>query len=259
MTTNFNDSQNQRKLPIGFIHNLQVNSNATTPNSKLDVAAGECRDSTDSIDMALAAGVTIDATIVGVNGIDTGALAASTQMYVYLLNDTQGILDPCCIVSASATAPVIPTVNGITYDAVRIIDYWMTDSFSHFLKGYTYGAGSDRTRRWDTSVATAVTAGASQTLAAIVLTPGVPPIAGCRVLLEAIFTPNAAGDKCSFTPFGSTATVMQRVTGQVAAVAISQEIEVGCPLNAGVPTTLYINSAASGALNALINGYRFSL
>ncbi len=256
MTTNFNDSQTQRKLPKGFVHNLQASwLSATT----LSVAAGECRDSTDAIDMVLAAPVTINAAIVGVNGLDTGALAASTPYYVYLLNDTSGALDPCVMLSISATAPVLPTVSGVTYDAFRIVDHWMTGGGSTFLNGYTYGSGNDRTRRWDTSVATAVTAGASQTLAPIVLTPGVPPIAGVRVLLGAIFTPNAAGNTCSFTPFGSTATVMQKITGQVTTVPVSQEIEVGAPLNAGVPTVLYINSAATGALNALINGYRYSV
>ncbi len=254
MTTNFNDSQTQRKLPKGFVHNLQASwLSATT----LSVAAGECRNSTDEIDMVLAAPVTINAAIVGVNGIDTGALAASTPYYVHLLKDTSGELAACAILSLSATAPVMPTVNGVTYDAFRVVDYWITDGSANLLKGSTYGSTNERTRRWDTSVATAVTAGASTSLAPIVLSPGVPPIAGCTALLEGIFTPAAASNTCSFTPFGSTATVMQRIIGQVAAVAVSREIEVGCPLNSGVPTALYINSA--GALNVLINGFRYSL
>lgn len=255
MATNFNDSELSLKLSSGYMHNLQTSWGSATT---LSVAAGECRDSTNAINMVLAAPVTINTAIVGVNGMDTGALAASTPYYVHLLTDTSNTLSACCVLSATAT-PVMPTVNGVTYDAFRVVDYWITDGAAALLKGYTYGNTSQRTRRWDTSVATPITAGASQTLAAIVLSAGVPPVAGCQALIEAVFTPNAASNTCSFTPFGSTATVMQRIVGQVASVAISREIEVGCPLNSGVPTVLYINSAASGALLALINGFRYTV
>lgn len=254
----FNDDFELLKLPKNYIHNLQASWGSATT---LVVAAGECRDSSDQVDMTLDAPVTINAAVNGVNGLDTGSLAASTTYYVILLNDSSGVLNPCCILSASATSPVIPTVANVnaTYDTARIVDYWMTDGSANLLKGYTYGTTNDRTRRWDTSVATPITAGASQTLAPIVLSAGVPPIAGCTALIEGIFTPNAAGNTCSFTPFGSTATVMQRIVGQASAVPMSREIEIGCPLNSGVPTALYINSAASGALLALINGFRYSV
>ena len=44
-----------------YVNGLGISNNATTPNTKLDVAAGTCLDSTGTFQMSLNASVTIDA------------------------------------------------------------------------------------------------------------------------------------------------------------------------------------------------------
>ena len=146
MATNFNDSVIELKLGKNYVNGLQAQWGSATT---LTVAAGQCRDSTDAVNMTLSALVTINAAVNGVNGLDTGSLAASTAYDVLLLNDTSGQLSACAMLVVSGATPVMPTVDGVTYDAKRVVDYWITDGSANLLKGYTYGNGSDRTRRWD--------------------------------------------------------------------------------------------------------------
>lgn len=87
-------------------------NNAGTPNTSYDMSA-------DTAVMVTSAGVsktvtspsvTINATVNGANGLDSGSLAAATWYYGYLINNgttTAGLL------SASATAPALP--SGYTY------------------------------------------------------------------------------------------------------------------------------------------------
>ena len=68
-----------------YLAGLGLSNDATTPNTKIDVAAGVCADDTNALMLSLAAGV-IDCTMTGVNGLDAGALATgSTYHSVYAI------------------------------------------------------------------------------------------------------------------------------------------------------------------------------
>jgi hypothetical protein len=253
MTTNFNDNYLQRKLPKGYMHNLQASyASATT----LSLAAGQCRDSTDSVNMELAIGVTINGATNGALGLDTGSLANNTWYYVLALKDSSNTISDTAMLSASSSSYVIPQSNGVTYDAFRVTDYWLTNGSAQFLKGTTVGNGTYRTRYWDTAIAV-LTSGTATSLTAIDLSSAVPPATGCVAILSVDYTPATAGDKVSFAPFGSTATVLPHVTGSVAAKANSGIIEVPVALDSGVPKVLYINSAASGDADVWVIGFRY--
>lgn len=92
---------------IGSVSGLTIANNSGTPNTKIDIAATSAiLEGTLSGLKISSASVTIDATTVGANGLDAGALAANTWYYSYLISDgttTAGLL------SASATAPTLPT------------------------------------------------------------------------------------------------------------------------------------------------------
>jgi hypothetical protein len=91
---------NPQAVPFGvvrflYINEMKITNNATTPNTKFDISAGICRDSTDTYDINLGnfnnfqngqtanSSTTVDATVNGVNGLDTGSLAASSVYKVY--------------------------------------------------------------------------------------------------------------------------------------------------------------------------------
>ena len=113
-------------LPRGHLAGMQLSRNAVTT---VGVAAGECRDSTDATDMALATGYvkTFAAWAVGTGngGLDTGSIAANTWYHVHVIERTDtGVTD--VLLSTSATSPTMPT----NYDRRRRIGSIRTDGSS---------------------------------------------------------------------------------------------------------------------------------
>ena len=106
-------------IPRAYLAGLGLANNGADANNDVDIAAGQCRDSTDIDGMILAATLTkrLDAAwAVGTNqgGMDTGTEAASTWYHVWLVkrSDT-GVVD--ALFSLSATAPTMPA----NYDRKR--------------------------------------------------------------------------------------------------------------------------------------------
>ncbi len=102
----------------GLINGLTISNNGSDATNDIDIAAGYARDSTNTVNMILAAAITkrLDAAwAVGTNqgGLDTG-LIANTTYHVWLIkrSDT-GVVD--VLFSASATAPTMPA----NYDSKR--------------------------------------------------------------------------------------------------------------------------------------------
>ena len=238
--------------PFLYINNLKVSNNATTPNTKIDVSLGECRDSTDTNDIVVTAAGTIDASINGVDGLDTGSLAASTWYYVYAIGSSLNVAQPARLLSASATAPNLPA----GYDVFRVIGYMLTDGSVHFLKCYISGNNNSRKHFWDADIAV-LTSGTATSLTAISLASAIPPVDYTPVQIVADYTPATAGDSVSFAPFGSTATLLPHVTGSVAAKANSAQLTILSRLDTATPKILYINSAASGDADVWVSGFEY--
>ncbi len=104
--------------PRGHIAGLTLSNNGTA--TKLDVAAGTCRDSTNAADITLASAIT--AGLIQTSGswaagsvqnkLDTGARANSTWYHVFVIKkDSDGSGD--FLFSLSASAPTMP--GGYTY------------------------------------------------------------------------------------------------------------------------------------------------
>lgn len=243
-------------LSAKYMNGLGISNNATTPNTKLDVALGQCRDSTNVFDMVLLSGVTINAATNGVNGLDTGSFAASKVYAIYLISDPVNGNATGAMISLSATAPTMP--DG--YSAFRVIGYAVSDGSTHFLKGYwTAGNVSLRTFTFDAFLATSVTAGTSATYAAIDLSTKVPAIDQLPVRFEFNWTANAAAD--TFNMQGGNGTGDQFLA--IAPVAGGTAHTVGfaqvlSQLVATVPTVNYKVSAVGGvAIN--VAGYSVAL
>jgi len=105
---------------------ITASNNSGSPNTKIDFTAGEAADSTDAVMMSLAA-VTLDCGTVGANGLDAGALAASTWYHAFVIGKADGTT--AMLASTSPSAPTMPT--GYIYKRRRMS--FRTDASSHIL------------------------------------------------------------------------------------------------------------------------------
>lgn len=252
-------TQTLRSYPYGsflpnYANGLKISNNATTPNTKLDVATGTILDSTGTFQLVLGTAVTINAANTGLNGIDTGTLAASKVYAVHLVCDPQTLQTAGCMISLSATAPTLP----FGYSAFALIGYAVTDSSAHFLKGYwTAGNSSERQFVYDAPQATAITAGAATTYTTVALTTLVPAVDNLPVSIAFDLTPSAAGRIMSLQPYGATGDAVS-ITGQVATVHVTGNAAVFAKLNSSAPSIAYKWSAGGGDAVALnVAGYTF--
>lgn len=108
---------------------LLIQNNVGTPNTKLDIAT----DYAVVVDPASAGAKafssvskTIDFTVNGVNGLDTGAFAASTWYYIYLISNKVAVN---ALASLSATAPTLPAGYTLTFRAGAVI----SDGSTHLV------------------------------------------------------------------------------------------------------------------------------
>jgi hypothetical protein len=247
-----------RKFPYGsflpdYANGLAISNNATTPNTKLDVATGTILDSTGTFQIGLDEAVTINAATVGLNGIDTGALAASTVYAVYIVCDPVSLQPSGAMISLSYTQPYLPEGYGF----FALIGFVTTNSSSQFLKGYwTAGNDTRRTFVYDAPIATAVTAGNATSFTAVTLTAFVPAVDNTPVSVAYAFTPGAASRTLNLTPANGVGNAVT-ITGQVTSVVISGNASVFSKLASGVPEIDYkvANSGDAVALN--VAGYDF--
>ncbi len=248
---------------------LQISNNSTTPNSKIDISAGLCRDVTNTFDINLGnwygavptatitanTSTTINAAVNGALGLDTGTFAASKIYYVHVIFDATGKNAPSALISLSRTAPLLPA----GYSNFRWLGQMITDSSIHFLPGYNSGQNSERVFVFDAPQATSVTAGTSATYAAISLAALVPNVDQLQVLFRANWTANAAAD--TFNMQGGNATGDQWSLISQVAGGTAHTIGFGTvnsQLVATVPTVNYKVSAAGGvAIN--VAGFSYSL
>jgi len=242
----------QSFIPFYF-NGLGISNNATTPNTKLDVAAGSCLDSTGTFQLTLSSSVTINAANNGLNGLDTGSLAASTVYKVFVVADPVTQQASGAMISASAT-PLLP----YGYSAYALVGYVTTDASVHFLAGYW--SDNDSARRvftYDAPII-ALSAGTQTSYTGVALTSFVPPVANTSVYMYMLFAANAAADTAKLQGYNSTGDAITLIAPVATGVANTTEnVYVLAQLNSSAPSIIYKVSA--GSLSLYVNGYTFDL
>jgi hypothetical protein len=107
-------------------------------------------------------------------------------------------------------------------------------------------------------IATAVTAGASATYAAVTLTTFVPAIQNLLAKIELNWTANAAGDTLALQPFsavGDTLKYIAAVAGASAHTLVREYVQA--QLDSGAPKINYKVSAGTVAIN--VAGYQYTI
>ena len=239
--------------PVVYIKGLTASLNATTPNTQLDLSSGACSDSINNIDMVVPAAITINAAVVGVNGIDTGALAASKFYYVHVIGDSNGFYQPAALLSLSSTAPILP----YGYDSFRMVDIKVTDGSSHFLLSYTNGDAEYREFIYDAPLTTGSSA-LTTSYVALPLTACVAPIGTPKVKFSVTLTPNAAGNTLFVQPTSSTGNEA-RLSGVVAAVAQIADLECLAFVVTGVASVSLKASAATDTAVLLVKSFVYNV
>lgn len=239
--------------PLQWVYGYQISNDATTPNTKLDIAAGSAFDSNAVYELNSSSPFVLNAAVKGVNGLDAGSLGASHLYAVYIIGDSSNYMPVASILSlASNSAPSMP----FGYDSYRKIGYAASDGSSHFLLMYQYGNGNLRYFKYDAPQASAVTAGASATYAAVALTNFVPPQNNVVVSVAYAFTPAAASNVLNFQPYGATGDAVT-ITSQVTAVILSDNVDVMARLNSAAPSISYKISGGAVAIN--VAGFVFAV
>ncbi len=242
----------QSFIPFYF-NGLGISNDATTPNTKLDVATGSCLDSTGTFQLTLSTAVVINAASNGLNGLDTGSLAASTVYKVFIVADPVTQQASGAMISASAT-PLLP----YGYSAYALIGYVTTDASVHFLAGYwSDNDSARRTFTYDAPII-ALSGGTQTGYTGVALTSFVPPVANTPVVIYSNFTANAAADIENLQGYNSTGdavTIIAPVAGATAHT--TSQNTVLAQLNTAAPSIKYKVSA--GSLSLYVCGYTFDL
>lgn len=238
--------------PFKYVYGLQISNNATTPNTKVDVAVGQCRDSNDIIDIVISTAMTIDATVNGYNGLDTGSLAASTFYAIYAIADSANYNPSGFIMTVqTSSVPLMP----LGYDSYRLIGYVLTDGSSHFLLFYMAAAASGNLRyiQYDAPITITVTdSGTSASYSAMSLAPAVPTAGWEKVKVYAKWDPNAAADVLTFQAAGGTGNWL--INTAVSTTVQDFNFDILPKLSSSVPKISYKVSA--GTLTAVtVLGY----
>lgn len=242
------------QVPWKYANGLQISNDGTTPDEIIDISTGSILDSTGNYQIITTEVLSPVITDSGLNGLDTGTVAANTLYAVHLVADPVTQQATGAMFSLSATAPLLP----FGYSAFALIGYVATDATSDILLGYwTAGNSSRRTFVYDAPQATAITAGAATTYTAVTLTAFVPAVANTPVSIAYDMTPSAASRIMSLTPFAGTGDAVS-ITSQVTGVHVTGNASVFATLDSGAPKIKYKWSAGGGDAVALnVAGYDF--
>lgn len=261
-------------LPRLYIQGLQLSAATPTAATVVAVSPGAARDSTNSIDMVVGLqnyfgidnppilfngyqpGLFVNSAVNGVNGLDTGISAASTQYAFYLIGDSRNYNNTACVMSlASSPAPTLPS----GYDSYRLIGFWETDGSKHFVystnKPQNISAGL---LTYFNSPAVSVLSGGNATsFTAIDLTTNsaIPTttLPNVMVTLLVTFTPAAVGDVVQFRPTGSSATTnIPTIVGTTAGIAQSQYLNMIAGVGSSKPEIDYLVTSGSDAVSVSV-------
>lgn len=248
-------------LPIAYKQGGVI---SVASNTTLSISSILTRSLADDLDINVGdyfgaqTATTVDSSVVGLNGLDTGTLAASTVYAVYAIADQAGYNPAGFLLSASATSPLLP--NGTfpsNYNTFVRIGWAVTNASTQFISMKQSGVGSVVQYTFDAPVRV-LNAGTSATQAAVTLTSVVPAVDGIPVVLGCDFSGNAAADTAKLCYSGGTiANSHNVITAQVAGgtAHITPTMVIPAALISGAPKVDYILSTASASLSLWVNGF----
>jgi hypothetical protein len=261
-------------LPHLYIQGLQLSAAAPTGATSIIVAPGSARDNNNNLDMVVGVqnyagidlpasqiqgyqpGLLVSSTVNGVNGLDTGTIAASTQYAVYLIGDSRLYNATAAMLSLTSNYPGPIMPKG--YDSYRLIGFWETDGSSHFVyathKPQNFGGALTY---YNVPALSVLSGGNATSFTAMDLTTNsaIPTttLQNLVVSLLVVFTPAAVGDVVQFRPTGSSATGnIATIAGQAAGIAQTQYIQVIAGVGSSKPEIDYLVTSSSDSVSVSV-------
>jgi len=205
-------------LPSLYVNGMRL---TWTGNTAISVDAGQIRNRENSFDITFDAARTIDGTINGAGGLDTGTLTLNTWYRVFVIYQKTGYSLPDLIISKSD----IPTLPSGYDDYIRI-GWLRTNASSQFIHFYQGGNGNAKVYEWNSAI-NVLTGGNATSHTLIDLDGAVPPSDFTHVVFNAAITPNSAGNTIEIAR-STTSTAGAFLSGSVAAVKQIGELSVIC-------------------------------
>lgn len=259
-------------LPHLYIQGLNISAASTTV---LAIAPGQARDSTDNVDLPVGfpnlqgnvvpspvaslqnLPLFVSSLVNGANGLDTGAIAASTNYCVWLIGDSRGYKPVAGLLSLySNAAPLLP----LGYDSSVLLGFANTNSSKHFLAAQIVQAKYAQAFYLQPE-ASVLSGGNATTFTDIDLSGTIANAMVALpdtsiVILDVVFTPAAVGDVVQFRPHGSSATAnLPTIVGVAAGLPQQQYISVVCGTATGAAAIDYLVTSSSDSVNVSIFGW----
>jgi len=234
---------------FSYLTGLKLANDSTTPDEIVTIATGKCRDSTDINDITVSSALSVDNTVSGVGGLDTGSVAASTFYAVHVIADSRGYKSTAGLLSLSGTAPTLP----VGYDMFRRLGWVLTDGTSDNLPFDQRGNGSDKTMVYRQSIATDVTNGSAAAYAAVDVSGSIPQ-ASVMGLFKVTFTPTGANDELHLRSGDSTVAGDSQAVANGSAAGVVKIDMLQCPVGATLASGVdYKVTGSATAIN--VQGY----
>jgi hypothetical protein len=193
----------------------------------------------------------VNSGVVGANGLDQGALAASSFYTIWLIGDSTNNNPVAGILSLYSNAfPLLP----LGYDSYRLLGFVQTNGSTQFVAADVLNTSSSKAFYVQPPVSK-LSGGNATTFTEVNLGSTVPADVFTIAMLTVVFTPAAVGDVVQLKPALSTATAgLITVVGNVAGVAQTDYVNV----IVGIDTTAqidYLVTSSSDSVSLLVNGY----
>ncbi len=242
------------RLPNLYKYGLSI-SNFSATSKKLIVSDGMCRDSNNAVDIEVGSELTLDGSVNGANGLDSGTIAVNKMYAIYVIADSRYNLLVAGLISlASNETPTIPK----NYDSYRLIGYWSTNGTPNFYYGHYQGTGNDLIFWYGGTYNIILSAGNATSLTDVYLDAFVPPVDNTLAVITAEFIPASSGNYCRIgSPVSLAADFFQY--GQVDGIKIVSQLSVNSQISSGVIAIQYMVSNAADGLSAWINGFYCSV
>lgn len=233
----------------GTTKGLVCQTNAATPASKVDASASELvvKNGDGQAVLLSAVSVTADIAVAGANGLDTGAEAANTWYYLWVIHNGA---TAAALLSLSATAPTMPA--GYTHKA--LVSAVRNDGSSNFLvflqKGNVWQYGAKQT---------VLSGGTATALTAVSLAAAVAPsVAISALLLLHKLSPAATGESVGRVYPSSASTAAELTALAYSGGSAQSGYNNGELLfENNTPDIFYLNS--NGSLTVYVNGFRLAI
>lgn len=225
-----------------YINNLNLIRGTTTTFS---IIPGSARDSTNATDMIVNNELTINATVNGANGLDTGAFAANRFYAVFVIGNSS-TANVAGLISLSPATPTLPA----GFNVFRRLGYILTNSSTQIIPFIQ--TGSERVKRmWYLNNFSVLINGTATGATGVALSAAMPnfytnmPLFSVytNVTFSVELTPGAAGNAVALRPSGLGSNAFSIISGDAAGIVHIDSID--CPAGYNGNGTMSIDYAVS--------------